>query len=91
MRSSYHIPVFKPADNWIEPWLNLGNAERERQNPRHPAGSHPNQQNLFSSTIIRTASPAAVSVVSLQPNSKAKGIELISGDKNALLKRAVLS
>jgi len=87
MRSSYHIPVFKPADNGIEPWLNLGNAakllkiapktlrlaaeageieafhplsdgpwifaraslittaaqsiaERARQNPRHPAGSH---------------------------------------------------
>src|SRR2546427_788304 len=97
MRSSYHIPVFKPADDGIEPWLNLGNAakllkiapktlrlaadageieafhplsdgpwifartslittaaqsiaERARQNPRHPAGSHPNQQSLFSST-----------------------------------------
>jgi hypothetical protein len=23
MRSSYHIPVFKPADNGIEPWLTL--------------------------------------------------------------------
>jgi len=92
MRSSY-----KPADEGIEPWLNLGNAakllkiapktlrlaaeageieafhplsdgpwifaraslittaaqsiaERARQNPRHPAGSHPNQQSLFSST-----------------------------------------
>src|SRR6266850_2001376 len=97
MRSSYHIPVFKPADDGIEPWLNLGNAakllkiapktlrlaaeageieafhplsdgpwifartslittaaqsiaERARQNPRYPAGSHPNQQSLFSST-----------------------------------------
>src|SRR6202521_531707 len=97
MRSSYHIPVFKAADDGIEPWLNLGNAakllkiapktlrlaaeggeietfpplsdapgifaraslittaaqsiaERARQNPRHPAGSHPNQQSLFSST-----------------------------------------
>src|SRR5712664_71084 len=97
MRSSYHIPVFKPADDGIEPWLNLGNAakllkiapktlrlaaeageieafhplsdgpwifartslittaaqsiaERARQNPRHPTGSHPNQQSLFSST-----------------------------------------
>src|SRR5882724_1765444 len=96
MRSNYHIPVFKPADDGIEPWLNLGNAakllkiapktlrlaaeageiesihplsdgpwifaraalttsaarsitERARQNPRYPAGSHPNQQNLFSS------------------------------------------
>src|SRR6266446_603224 len=97
MRSSYHIPVFKPADDGIEPWLNLGNAakllkiapktlrlaadageieafhplsdgpwifarasltttaaqsiaERARQNPRYPTGSHPNQQSLFSST-----------------------------------------
>jgi hypothetical protein len=97
MRSSYHIPVFKAADDGIEPWLNLGNAakllkiapktlrlaaeageieafhplsdgpwifarvslittaaqsiaQRARQNPRHPAGSHPNQQSLFSST-----------------------------------------
>jgi hypothetical protein len=97
MRSNYHIPVFKPADEGIEPWLNLGNAakllkiapktlrlaaeageieafhplsdgpwifaraslittaaqsiaERARQNPRYPTGSHPNQQSLFSST-----------------------------------------
>lgn len=97
MRSNYHIPVFKPADDGIEPWLNLGNAskllkiapktlrlaaeageieafhplsdgpwtfaraaltmsaaqsitERARQNPRYHAGSHPNQQSLFSST-----------------------------------------
>ena len=26
MRSHYHIPVFKPAEDGIEPWLNLGNA-----------------------------------------------------------------
>jgi hypothetical protein len=26
MRSNYHIPVFKPAEDGIEPWLNLGNA-----------------------------------------------------------------
>src|SRR5260370_36583484 len=91
------LAVFKPADDGIEPWLNLGNAgkllkiapktlrlaaeageieafhplsegpwifarasllttaaqsiaERARQNPRYPAGSHPNQQSLFSST-----------------------------------------
>ena len=97
MRSNYHIPVFKPAEDGIEPWLNLTNAakllqiapktlrlaaeageieaihplpdgpwifaraalttlaarsitERARQNPRYPAGSHPDQQNLFSST-----------------------------------------
>jgi hypothetical protein len=97
VRSNYHIPVFKRAEDGIEPWLNLGNsakllkiapktlrlaaeageieafhplsdgpwifartslmttsaqsiAERARQNPRHPTGSHPNQQNLFSST-----------------------------------------
>src|SRR3979411_1488451 len=25
-RSTYHIPVFKPAEDGIEPWLNLGNA-----------------------------------------------------------------
>ncbi|MEY9688686.1 hypothetical protein [Bradyrhizobium elkanii] len=96
MRSNYHIPVFKPAEDRIEPWLNLGNAakllkiapktlrlaaeageiesihplpdgpwifarsslittaaqsiaERARQNPKYPAGSHPAQQNLFSS------------------------------------------
>src|SRR6202008_983825 len=28
MRSSYHIPMFKPADDGIEPWLNLGNAAK---------------------------------------------------------------
>ena len=90
MRSSYHIPVFKAADDGIEPWLNLGNSAKllkiapktlrlvaeageieafhplsdgswifahaslittaAQSNPRHPAGSHPNQQNLFSST-----------------------------------------
>ena len=96
MRSNYRIPVFKPAEDGIEPWLNLSNAakllklrprrcglrpkperskpsilspdgpwifaraalttsaaqsitERARQNPRYPAGSHPDQQNLFSS------------------------------------------
>ena len=94
---SCKIPMFKPADDGIEPWLNLGNAakllkiapktlrlaaeagqieafhplsegpwifaraslitaaaqsiaERARQNPRYLAGSHPNQQSLFSST-----------------------------------------
>ena len=97
LRSYHHIPVFKPADDGIEPWLNLSNAakllkiapktlqlaveageieafhplsegpwifartslittaaqsiaERARQNPRYPTGSHPNQQSLFSST-----------------------------------------
>ncbi|MCP2223792.1 recombinase family protein [Bradyrhizobium elkanii] len=96
MRSNYHIPVFKPAEDGIEPWLNLGKAakllkiapktlrhaaevgeiesihplpdgpwifartslittaaqsiaERARQNPKYPTGSHPAQQNLFSS------------------------------------------
>src|SRR5436309_12873337 len=96
IRSNYHIPVFKPAEDGIEPWLNLSNAaqilkiapktlrlaaeageiesihplsdgpwifaraalttsaaqsitKRARQNPKYPAGSHPNQQNLFSS------------------------------------------
>jgi hypothetical protein len=96
MRSNYRIPVFKAAADGIEPWLNLGNAdkllrvapktlrlaaeageiegvhplsdgpwifersalttsaaqsitERARQNPKYPAGSHPDQQNLFSS------------------------------------------
>ena len=94
--SHYRIPVYNPAEDGIEPWLNLSNAElllhiapktlrlaaeageieavhplpqgpwvfsravlaappanaiteRARQNPRHPAGSHPDQQNLFSS------------------------------------------
>ncbi|WP_247469827.1 hypothetical protein [Bradyrhizobium sp. 45] len=28
MRSSYHLPVFKPADDRIEPWLNLSNAAK---------------------------------------------------------------
>ena len=97
MRSNYRIPVFKPAEDGIEPWLNLSNAakllqiapktlrlaaeageieaihplpdgpwifaraalataaarsiaERARQNPKYPAGSHPDQQSLFSST-----------------------------------------
>ena len=97
MRSNYRIPVFKPAEDGIEPWLNLSNAakllkiapktlrlaaeageleafhplsdgpwifaraslittaaqsiaERARQNPRYPTGSHPNQQTLFTST-----------------------------------------
>jgi DNA invertase Pin-like site-specific DNA recombinase len=96
MRSNYRIPVFRPAEDGIEPWLNLGNAakllkiapktlrlaaeageieaahplsdgpwifaraalrtsaaqsitERARQNPKYPAGSHPDQQTLFSS------------------------------------------
>jgi DNA invertase Pin-like site-specific DNA recombinase len=88
MRSNYRIPVFKPAEDGIEPWLNLSNAAqllniapktlrraaeageieaihplpdgpwifaraalttsaaqsivaRARQNPKYPAGSHP--------------------------------------------------
>jgi DNA invertase Pin-like site-specific DNA recombinase len=96
LRSHHRIPVFKPADDGIEPWLNLSKAaqllhvaprtlrlaaeaggiesihplpdgpwifsravlssspaqaitERARQNPKHPAGSHPDQQSLFSS------------------------------------------
>ena len=96
MRSNYRIPVFKPAEDGIEPWLNLGKAaqlleiapktlrlavesadveaihplpdgpwifaraalttsaarsitKRARQNPKYPAGSHPDQQSLFSS------------------------------------------
>src|SRR5512144_510377 len=94
MRSNYRIPVFKPAEYGIEPWLNLSKAtqlleiapktlrlaaeageieaihplpagpsifaraalktsaaqsitERARQNPKYPAGSHPDQQSLF--------------------------------------------
>jgi DNA invertase Pin-like site-specific DNA recombinase len=97
MRSNYRIPVFKPALDGIEPWLNLSKAakllkiapktlriaaeageieavhplsdgpwifaraalmtsaarcitERARLNPKYPAGSHPDQQSLFSST-----------------------------------------
>ena len=97
LRSHYRIAVYKPAEDGIEPWLNLSKAarllqvapktlrlaaeageieanhplpdgpwifsrhvlsmsparaitERARQNPRHPAGSHPDQQSLFSST-----------------------------------------
>ena len=96
LRSHHRIAVFKPAEDGIEPWLNLSKAakllqispkrsawrlkpkrsmqfilsrmahesspapfcrspsacaitERARQNPRYPAGSHPNQQSLFSS------------------------------------------
>ena len=96
MRSNYRIPVFKPAPDEIEPWLNLSKAakvlkiapktlrmaaeageieaihplsdgpwifartalmtsaarcitERARLNPKYPAGSHPDQQSLFSS------------------------------------------
>jgi len=97
LRSHHRIPVFKPADDGIEPWLNLSKAarllkiapktlrlaaesgeiaaihplpegpwifaradlsastaqaitKRARQNPKYPTGSHPDQQNLFSST-----------------------------------------
>jgi hypothetical protein len=96
LRSHHRIPVYKPADDGIEPWLNLSKAarllqvapktlrlaaeareieaihplpegpwifsrsvlsalparaitDRARQNPKHPTGSHPDQQNLFSS------------------------------------------
>jgi DNA invertase Pin-like site-specific DNA recombinase len=95
LRSHHRIPVYKAADDGIEPWLNLSDAakllhvtpktlrlaaeagkieavhplpdgpwifsraalstpaaraipERARQNPKHPAASHPDQQNLFS-------------------------------------------
>ena len=96
LRSHHRIAVYKPAEDGIEPWLNLGKAarllhvapktlrlaaeageiealhplpdgpwifnrailstsparaitERARQNPKHPTGSHPDQQSLFSS------------------------------------------
>lgn len=96
LRSHHRIPVYKPADDGIEPWLNLSKAarllqvapktlrlaaeareieaihplpegpwifsravlsalparaitDRARQNPKHPTGSHPDQQNLFPS------------------------------------------
>ena len=96
LRSHHRIPVHKPAEDGIEPWLHLNKAaqflhiapktlrlaaeageihgshpfpdgpwifsradlatsaaqtitERARQNPRHPTGSHPDQQSLFSS------------------------------------------
>ncbi|TFV28621.1 recombinase family protein [Bradyrhizobium frederickii] len=96
-RSYHRIPVFRRAEDSVEPWLNLSDAarllkvasktlrlaaeagqieavhplpdgpwifaraalttdaatsitERARQNPRYPAGSHPDQQSLFSST-----------------------------------------
>jgi hypothetical protein len=96
LRSHHRIAVFKPADDGIEPWLNLSKAarllqiapktlrlaaeagkidaihplpdgpwifsraalttsaahtitERARQNSKYPAGSHADQQNLFSS------------------------------------------
>ncbi|MEA2771873.1 MAG: hypothetical protein QOD93_4835 [Acetobacteraceae bacterium] len=95
-RSHHKIPVFRPAPNGNEPWLNLSKAarllgvapktlrlaaeageidglhplpdgpwifsrselgkpqaqqiaHRARQNPKHPTGSHPDQQNLFAS------------------------------------------
>ena len=96
LRSHHRIAVYKPAEDGIEPWLNLGKAarlrhvapktlrlaaetgeiealhplpngpwifnravlstsparaitERAGKNPRHPTGSHPDQQSLFSS------------------------------------------
>ena len=96
LRSHHRIAVYKPAENGIEPWLNLSKAarllqvsprtlrlaaeaheidaihplpdgpwifnrailsspparaitERARHNPKHPAGSHPDQQSLFTS------------------------------------------
>jgi hypothetical protein len=98
LRSHHKVPVFRPASDGIEPWLNLTNAarllgvttktlrlaaeagdiqgihplpdgpwifgraelghpaaqrlaHRARQNPKHPAGSHPDQRNLFTSTV----------------------------------------
>jgi hypothetical protein len=95
LRSHYRIPVYTPAQDGIEPWINLSNAarilhvtpktlrlaaeageieavhtlpdgprifdrtllatsagsaitERARHNPRHPTGSHPDQESLFS-------------------------------------------
>jgi len=95
LRSHHRIPVYKAADDGIEPWLNLSDAakllhvspktlrlateageieavhplpngpwifsraalstpaaraitEQARQNPKRPAGSHPDQKNLFS-------------------------------------------
>src|SRR6266446_3736734 len=95
LRSHHKIPVFRPAPDGNEPWLNLSKAagllgiapktlrlaaeageiegghplpdgpwifsrstlgepaaqrvvHRARQNPNHPTGSHPDQQNLFS-------------------------------------------
>jgi DNA invertase Pin-like site-specific DNA recombinase len=97
LRSHNRIAVYNPADDGIEPWLNLSKAarllqvapktlrlaaeageiealhplpdgpwifrraalttaqacaitDRARQNPKYPSGSHPDQQNLFSST-----------------------------------------
>jgi DNA invertase Pin-like site-specific DNA recombinase/predicted N-acetyltransferase YhbS len=96
LRSHHRIGVYRPAEDGIEPWLNLSKAarllqvsprtlrlaaeayeidgihplpdgpwifsrvvlsspsacaiaERARQNPRYPTGSHPDQQSLFSS------------------------------------------
>ena len=96
LRSHHKIPVFRPAPDGNEPWLNLNKAagllgiapktlrlaaeageiygdhplpdgpwifsrstlgqpaaqrvvHHARQNPNHPTGSHPDQQNLFSS------------------------------------------
>ncbi|WP_245266836.1 recombinase [Mesorhizobium sp. LNHC252B00] len=96
-RSHHKIPVFRPAADGKEPWLNLNKAarllgvapktlrlaaeagevvgvhplpdgpwifsrstldepaaqrivHRARQNPKYPTGSHPDQQNLFTST-----------------------------------------
>lgn len=96
-RSYHKIPVFRPAPDGNQPWLNLNKAarllgvapktlrlaaeageiegihplpdgpwifsrselgkpraqqivHRARQNPKYPAGSHPDQQNLFTST-----------------------------------------
>ena len=97
LRSNYTIPVYRPAQNGIEPWLNLSKAarllgiapktlrlaaeageidalhplpdgpwifsrevlagseaqmivSRTRSSAKYPAGSHPDQQNLFPST-----------------------------------------
>ena len=97
LRSYHKIPVFRPAEDGEEPWLNLSKAakllgvapktlrlaaesgeiegvhpladgpwifsrnaicepkaqnivKRARKNPKHPAGSHLDQQNLFPST-----------------------------------------
>jgi hypothetical protein len=56
-RKAGEIEAIQPDGPWIfsRPALSTASAravtERARQNPKYPTGSHPDQQNLFSSII----------------------------------------
>ena len=72
MRSNYRIPVFKPAEDGIEPWLNLSNAAKLlRLRPRR-SGSPPKPARSKPSIRYRTAhgsSPAPLLITTAAQSS----------------------